>query len=446
MSIRKASATLLHRDGRVLCVERSRDQAFFPGHHAFAGGTWDDEDEAGDEEATYRRCAVREIDEETGIAVDEGDLVPAGRVLTPPFSPLRYDTRMYFAEVPEGADPRPGGDVSDVHWHDPGEAVAAWARFELPLPPPVRAYLEAFAAVGPGAAADLEADDRPVRERMPITLHPGHRIVPLATRTLPPHDHTNTYLIGDDPFVVVDPGSMDPDERASLGRIVEERLDRGAECRAVVATHPHSDHVGGLADLAHRFGLPVWCHKATADGLDVVPDRTLDHGEVLDLGTYEPTGEAWRLRFHHLPGHHPGHLCIEDTRRGAWIVGDLLAGVGTVLISPPEGDMVVYLESLRRLRDADPSVAFPAHGPPIRHPADHVQDLIDHRLEREAKIHDAVRAGARLIGEIVERAYDDVDEALHGIAERQARAHLLKLEAEDKVDRDGEGWHPVQPG
>lgn len=444
MTIRQASAVVLRDGDEVLCVERSPDQSFFPGHHAFAGGTWEDQDRVeGDEEATFRSCAVREVAEETDVDLAPDDLEPAGRVLTPPFVPVRYDTRIYVADLPDDADPAPGGDVVDVHRHDPGEAVAAWARFELPLPPPVKHYLEVIDEHGDDAPKILEDDTRDERVRVPITLHPGHRIVPLHVRTLPPFEYTNAYLVGSDPFVVVDPGSPEADEQELLNTVVRERLDDGATLAGIVVTHPHADHVGGLADLAHRFDAPVWCHEATAGALDVPPDRILEEGDGIDLGTYEPTGEDWRLSVHHLAGHHPGHLCLEDTRRGAWIVGDLVAGVGTVVIGPPDGEMATYLDSLERLRSLGPSVLFPAHGPPITDPDDHLQELVDHRLEREARILDAVASGARSIEQIVAEAYTDVDESLHGLAEHTARAHLLKLEAEGRVTRDGEGWMPA---
>lgn len=444
MTIRQASAVVLRDGDEVLCVERSPDQSFFPGHHAFAGGTWEDGDEvAGDEEATFRNCALREVAEETDVDLDPDDLEPAGRVLTPPFVPVRYDTRLYVADLPDDADLRPGGDVVDLHRHDPGEAVEAWARFELPLPPPVKAYLEVIDEHGADAAKVLEDDTRDERLRIPITLHPGHRIVPLHARTLPPFEHTNAYLVGADPFVVVDPGSPEAAEQELLAEVVRQHLDDGRTLAGVVVTHPHDDHVGGLADLAHRFGAPVWCHEATADGLDVPADRLLEDGETIDLGTYEPTGEGWRLRVHHLPGHHPGHLCLEDTRRGAWIAGDLVAGVGTVVIGPPDGEMATYLDSLERLRSMEPSVLFPAHGPPITDPATHLEELIDHRLEREARILDAVASGAEAIEAIVAEAYTDVDESLHGLAQHTARAHLLKLEADGEVTRDGDGWRPA---
>ena len=81
-------------------MERSRATRFFPGYHAFPGGVLDALDGDAERDEARRRAAVRELEEETGVKLAPEALEPAGRLLTPPFGPTRYDTSFYVCELP----------------------------------------------------------------------------------------------------------------------------------------------------------------------------------------------------------------------------------------------------------------------------------------------------------------------------------------------------------
>jgi glyoxylase-like metal-dependent hydrolase (beta-lactamase superfamily II) len=114
----------------------------------------------------------------------------------------------------------------------------------------------------------------------------------------------------------------------------------------------------------------------------------------------------------------------------------------TVVIGPPDGDMVAYLASLEALFGLDLARIAPGHGHPIDTPHDEVRRLIAHRLKREQKVVDAVAVTGKpaTLDELVAIAYDDTPQRLHPVAQRSLYAHLLKLERDNRVARQGERW------
>jgi glyoxylase-like metal-dependent hydrolase (beta-lactamase superfamily II) len=162
---------------------------------------------------------------------------------------------------------------------------------------------------------------------------------------------------------------------------------------------------------------------------------------LADRELIELHGEpGWRLRVLHTPGHTRGHVCFYEEITGAVITGDLVVGIGTVVIDPPEGNMRQYFDSLHRLL-ALPNLTslFPAHGPAIGSARNKLNEYVEHRTMRENRILDAVRGGAGLPHEIVEAAYTDVAPAMYGLAERSTIAHLEKLEEDGRVGRTDGG-------
>ncbi|MEM9188369.1 MAG: MBL fold metallo-hydrolase [Myxococcota bacterium] len=277
----------------------------------------------------------------------------------------------------------------------------------------------------------------------PDRVADGIERLPLRTPTLPPATHTNTYLVGTDEAILVEPASPYPEE---VVRAVHWVKKSGRRLLAIVATHHHIDHVGGAKALAEALEVPLWAHPETAARVpELYFDRHLAADEVLELSGTTPMA----LRVVFTPGHAPGHICLHAEASGALIAGDMVASVGTILVEPVDGDMTLYLESLRRLIALSPSRILPAHGDPIDETEALLQHYIDHRLWREEKIRKVVIAnpGAALDA-IVRGAYDDVPPAVLPLARASTEAHLIKLERDGRVTRqrgaDGPWWDPEE--
>lgn len=441
-------------DGRgpeVALGHRARSSRFLGNFWAFPGGAC----EAGEEPAD---AAVRETLEEVGLAVPRAALVQAGRWRTPPFGPLRYDAATYLAAVPAGTPLAVASPEHDaVEWLRPADALARWAADEALLAPPTRVTLEALATAlseEPAARGDLDlariagvvaAASPPNGEFLEgIDFRPGIRIVPVRTPTLPPASHTNCFIVGAGAeLVVIDPASPYPEERARLDGVIDGLCAGGRRrVREVLLTHHHPDHVGGAEHLARRLGVKIAAHARTAARLEgkVPVDRLVDDGEVWDLPGDAPGARPRRLVAHLTEGHADGHLVFfEAFTRGA-IVGDMLAGTGTIVIDPPEGDMANYLASLGKVKALEADVLYPAHGPPLGDPAGAVDAYVAHRLDREAKVLAAVRQGAGPVELLVPRAYPEVEPRIYPLAARSLLAHLQKLEREGRVVLDGAAW------
>lgn len=425
-------------DLQVYLVERGQRTRFFPGYHAFPGGTLDPAD--GQDEGARRRAAVREVEEEVRLRLDPDQLVEAGRLVTPPFGPLRYDTSFFMAELPADAEPQVDGEelVSGAWWRP----AAALARFEtqaMPIPPPTLAYLRLLASYGDwrkAAEAARATDGRPHHERFRIELHPGIYALPLRTPTLPPATTTNCYLLDGDPIVVVDPGSDDPQENVALTHTLDA-MTRDGRQGIVLLTHHHHDHTGGVALLKERYGFRVVAHERTRDALpEGMVDEVVADGEEMDLGAWGP--RRWTVEALHTPGHTAGHVALRDSRWGAILAGDLVSGVSTILVDPDEGDMGQYLSSLARCAALAPSLVLPAHGPAM--PGGAFAKTLEHRRMREAKAFAALRDAPRTIQDMLPEVYDDTPQDAWPLAERSLESILEWLAREGKARREGDGW------
>ncbi len=260
------------------------------------------------------------------------------------------------------------------------------------------------------------------------------------TPTLLPATHTNSYALGGRQIVLVEPATPYEDEQREWLAWARALVSQGRELVAIVATHHHPDHVGGLDVLSRELGVPVWTHDLTVERLDPTirarVTRRLADGDSFVLDG--PTPESWDVL--HTPGHAPGHVCLHETRSRTLVVGDMVASVGTILIAPGDGDMQVYLDQLRRLETYAAAVALPAHGDPIDDPSALFAKYVQHRLAREAKVLAAVARASPTGADaatLVPDAYADTPMLLWPIAKLSLEMHLEKLERDGKIARVG---------
>jgi glyoxylase-like metal-dependent hydrolase (beta-lactamase superfamily II) len=213
---------------------------------------------------------------------------------------------------------------------------------------------------------------------------------------------TNTYVVGRDPAVVIDPG---PDDAAHI-----EAVRRAAEGRGgigtVLLTHDHGDHSDGVAALG------------------VEPARPRD-GEVVA-----------GLQAIATPGHAAEHLCF--LLGGACFTGDLILGQGSTIVGPRDmgGSLLDYMNSLERLRSLDLEVLYPGHGPEIHDARAKIDEYVEHRMMRERRLVAALDRGERSRAALLAEVWDDVPEELRGAAAIAMQAHLEKLEDEGRLPPD----------
>ena len=254
------------------------------------------------------------------------------------------------------------------------------------------------------------------------------------------HLGTNTYLLGRDTLVVIDPGPDRPAHLAALLRAIDgRRVDH------ILVTHSHVDHSALAPALAAATGAPVCAYgdasagrsavmtrliaqgmKGGGEGIDHAfrPDVTLADGDSLQGG--------WgRITAIHTPGHIGNHLCF--LWQDALFSGDHVMGWASSLVSPPDGDLGDFMTSCQRLIPLKARVCYPGHGAPVTDPQARLQWLIDHRRAREAQILQALARGPATPQALTLRIYTDITPDLRPAAERNVLAHLIDLLARGHI-------------
>lgn len=274
---------------------------------------------------------------------------------------------------------------------------------------------------------------------------------------------TGTYIVGTGDVAVIDPGPQLDSHRDALAAALE-----GHTVRAILVTHCHADHSPLAAWLRAESGAPTyafgphdrpdaepWDIGQDPEGFGVAPP-TDDAGDAGDTSTdSEPkieestdraftpdvavasgdeivggsAGLGWTMHGLHTPGHTSNHTCFAMVTEGVktLFTGDHVMGWSTTVVSPPDGDMAAYFESLRQVAGRHDDVAIPTHGSPIASPSTYVTQLITHREQRESQILDAIRRGLTTVPDIVTDLYAHVRVELHKPAARSVLSHLVKL-------------------
>lgn len=438
------TAVLLHGDELYL-VRRHPALPAFPGYSAFPGGKVDrtDHDAPLDERVfdghapRLVRALARELQEELGFDLaaaaargEVAEFLNLGEVTTPEFAPLRF--RTWFFKVALRARPAfvpDPGEAVEGHWRSVADWRQRYRSGRLLIAPPTWLAIESLSADRTlSVLPPFPADYDPARDVPWVEPVAGLRILITRSNTLPPAMHTNVFWVGGDgaPRVLIDPSPADREEFERLCR----RIDQfGIDL--VFLTHHHPDHREYADEIARRYGVPLALSAdsrariaakagpAFFEGLEV---RILGEGDELTRWQGEP------VRLLAVPGHDEGQLAPMPESRSWCIVGDLIQGIGTVVIAPPEGNMRKYFASLRRVIELDPAVIIPSHGLALGG-THFLRQALRHREQREEQIrtrHEAGLSEDRILAEV----YQGVDPRLLPLARLNIRSHLDKLREE----------------
>ena len=294
---------------------------------------------------------------------------------------------------------------------------------------------------------------------------------------------TNTYLIGQTtPYILVDTG----EGKESYVPVLDEALgssinDSGVpEIGDIILTHMHHDHTNGLpsvlAILQRRWAdkhpgapfsaprihkLPLMTPRLSAV-LDILPQDSfipnvsggalhdLYEGKTFTVTASDSDASGMSLEIVHTPGHTPDSLCLFFPADRALFTADTVLGHSSTVFE----DLGEYMASLRKLvafNGAGPvrkyDTLYPGHGPTVPH--DHVGMYLQHRVDRENQVLQAIRMPP-LEGEswttwtLVQNIYARYPKDLWEPAAQSVDLHLKKLEAEGKVQRLGGEERHVQ--
>ncbi len=481
--IRPSATLMITRDGidgvEVLLGRRAQSMPAFPEYWAFPGGGLSRVDKLAVEEldqlngtnAAAIAAIMREVVEELGFACDNGKIVAVNNMArnlvvedkanwlgqvkqgnivcdttgirhissrtTPPFGPVLFENTFLhihggsIGEVPQ-ASIVGQTEFVEFTWQTAEQLLAKWQQYEMKIAPPVVTLLmqlkRTLAQFDGDMILSAEEMERQQIGRRSILFAHGVEVVPVKTATLPPADHTNSYLIGDPDgdFVLVDPAARMREGMEQLATAVERH---NGNLVAIVFTHPHSDHLGDFDLLREAFDVPIWASQETASQISC--QRILVDGEILQLGK-----QNWQVL--QTPGHHPGHICLFGD--AGLVAGDMVAGIGTILIPPNEGDMDQYLQQLQRLIDLKPHLIFPSHGPVIPLPQKKLTYYLNHRAARHQKVLDAVANGNQSLAQIAKIAYQDSPDAHPLLAQDQTLSHLLSHQRNGKIRQQKNNW------
>jgi glyoxylase-like metal-dependent hydrolase (beta-lactamase superfamily II) len=253
---------------------------------------------------------------------------------------------------------------------------------------------------------------------------------------------TNTWIVGHDELVVIDPG---PDDPAHLTALLQATAR--ARIAAVLITHTHADHYGNASAFAQATGAQTFgfgphpTNAAQGDGRSApgfCPDHLLPDGARLDCG-------GMQLLALHTPGHCSTHLCFAREQDGLLFTGDHVLAWSTTVVAPPDGDIGAYFGSLDRLTRRQDRVYLTGHGPPSTEPQQLLTGLIGFARSREARALATLRRlGSTTPAAISIELYGDrLDPKLADTTRDLMHAHLLQFARQGLAAQDGDTWRAL---
>lgn len=289
-------------------------------------------------------------------------------------------------------------------------------------------------APNPRLAFDTDFDPQ---TGQPVPVGPG--LVRITAPNAGPYTFkgTNSFLIGGDELLVLDPGPDDASHFAALQTAINGRRVLG-----IVLTHTHRDHTALARRLKEATGAPLCFggrHRSSrrprffefdpvaADSdWSLVPDRILVEGDL--IGTSSVALEVIAT-----PGHCANHLAFGVVGTPTLFTGDHIMGWNSTLVPVPDGSMDDYLRSLEKVLGLAYRHYLPAHGGPIADGPAYARALLGHREMRNSQVVAAVEAGATSLAELQKRIYPTLALPLQAAARMTLKAHVEYLAERDRI-------------
>lgn len=432
----------------IFAIQRQTNLPSFPGYLSFPEAQIDKDESPSKFETeflskyntarmrTLDRKLFKELEYDIVEEIIKGEILSLTEIaefLSPPFDAVSLRTWFYRIELKKCINFRANSDeFTKSFWKTATEMLKTYRDGKSLMAPPTRILLECLQR-NPKAKALGDLSEKFERDKtIPcLEMIEGVKMYPVKSVTLPPASRTNAFLLGDfdSPKLIVDPSPSSMEEyQTLLDTIPCKKLN------AIFLTHHHPDHHQFSNQLARQIKLPIILSHDTQKRLILKNGK--DYFKNIELRNVVENDEVTRwhgsaVRVYEIPGHDAGHIGLAPDNMSWFIVGDLIQGIGTVVIPSPEGNMSAYYKTLEKVIALNPEVVIPSHGMPMRSTY-RLKETLKHRYKRELQILDLYNSG-KSQKEILKKLYEGIDPRLYSLALENIEAHLFKLRQEEQL-------------
>jgi glyoxylase-like metal-dependent hydrolase (beta-lactamase superfamily II)/8-oxo-dGTP pyrophosphatase MutT (NUDIX family) len=433
--MKESVAVILSHQDKIYCIKRQNYLKVFPGYFSFPGGKVDESDCATFYPAISPHilgAMARELKEEVDLDLEfefkNGNvekIIDLGLAITPDFNPYRF--KNYYFKINFKNMPNLQADENEAMWAGldfPKNFLEKYKKGEMLAVPPMVKLLKTLTN-NPQYEAAINYElpyDKDIEVPMIESVAGVKQFMPLSN-TLPPAIRTNCFLINNQ--VLVDPSPKDLGELAKLNKSLENE-----KFNLIFLTHHHPDHYEYCVEIAQERNIPVYISKKSykyfsPDYFKNVKVHLVNDNDI--IGDY--FGSA--LRVMDISGHADGQFGLYPENKSWYIVGDLIQGVGTVVIGGSGSSMGEYLSSLEKVIKLGPQVIFPSHGIATGS-TNRLEETRQHRLKREDQVFKLLKENKPLI-EMLKNIYPDLPENLKSFALQNIESHITHLREIGKI-------------
>jgi ribonuclease/clavin/mitogillin len=431
-------------EGEVFFVKRKNNLSAFPGFTTFPGGKIEKEDELTETKITdqfphinpvHLGALMREGFEEIKLDFTEvKSITHLGTALSPNFNVVRFNTSYYLLQLKTKPtfNELSEFEIDCGSWSKPEEIYAHFQLGQHLFVPPTLNVIK-YLTENPQSyfPTNLEITSLGfnIDQNQLHFFRPIYDVVvmPILSNTLPPYQHTNSFIVGEINPTLIDPSPKDQEEFDKLLKTIHQHF----KIKRILLTHAHPDHLNMAPQLAKSLKVPIYLSEKTKkwamkrmgeDFFQGVELHFVRDGDIFDMTLNS------EILISFVPGHDEGQIALSSKDKRWFIVGDLIQGMGSVVIAHPEGDMGDYFETLTKVINLNPQFIFPSHGMPMGGTYA-LEKNLNHRKLREEQIK-LMLSEEKTMEEMVEAIYHNQPPIIQTLGRMTIDSHLRKLKAD----------------